>query len=398
MASRSKKKENSQKMTQDSHGISRKKEKHTFPPTLFIIFKLILIGLIPILYFVYSPLIIFDLILYVSLFFIARITEKTVNKNVARSSHIHIFKADSALALIIILIAVFGVFLNLSNKTKKSTFDGIPSDKMELFMKNFDENLSSSNSERPSFPGGGFPFPGGGFSFESDDSSSNEKLNLPSFKDMKKFGKTNQFLSVLKNLGSVLTGERNVFSSKNSFGITAKPENFIKSSEEFKNLNFEDSNMSEKEDIKASFEKRKNNFSMDKIPIEYMSSSAISSVNTILVFSLCFVGAFSVLVFVLKLKKFNTVMNKVVLESKVEILSDEEINRILSFGEEIDEVELTSEEINQKINEVLKEDSKKNNETLAEPNVSKEKVEILDQKFEDSSEYDEDEDDENFGF
>ncbi len=112
---------------QDAEGISRKRWKHTLNPNIFILIKTILIILIPIIYFVYSPILILVMVSYVGVYFLAQMAEHSLNKSVIRANHIHIFKFDSAIALIIIVISIFGVCLSTTNKTKDSVFEKMDS-------------------------------------------------------------------------------------------------------------------------------------------------------------------------------------------------------------------------------------------------------------------------------
>ena len=123
MASRAKKKRILENEVQDAKAISRKKWKFTFSPTLFMLIKLILIILIPIVYFVYSPLLIFIMIAYVGLFFLARLAERNLNKSVIRSNHIHIAKFDSAIALIVVIIALVGTIMSANKKVEAPMFN-----------------------------------------------------------------------------------------------------------------------------------------------------------------------------------------------------------------------------------------------------------------------------------
>lgn len=329
MATSSNKKKIQIKEFQDAHGISRKHTGEEFPPNLFIILKLALIVLIPIVYFVYSPALIFLMVMYACLFFVARLAENSLNKGVVRSNHIKLPKFDSAIALLVIVIAVFGTFLAGTAKTKEGTFDRMNNTQIEGFMK--DKN----------------------FDFEA----------------MQKQATWSKFKAKLINMGSLLTGERNVFSSlfdsskdtQFNFGTMKPPDDFISDKKDLQDIigsgdftppeggfpgggNFPGGKGGFNKNGSPNFK-----FSMDNIPIEYTFSTALTSVTTILIFLVPSVGLVSVLYSIAKRKKFNKDMVEVIIEDKIELLNDAELERILSFGEEQEEIKISKTEINKKI-------------------------------------------------
>lgn len=314
MATASNKKKIQRMEFQDANGISRKKWNHTFPPNLFIFIKLTLIVLIPIIYFVYSPLLFVLMICYSLLFFVARLSERSLNKSVIRSNHIKIPKFDSAISLILVIVALCGTFLGTTNKTKTGTF----------------EHMNTSQIEEVSGKG--------------------------DFKSMRKNSSLAQAKTYLVNLGSLLTGERNVFSTNDAgdrtfkFGMKDAPSDFVADPSELPD--FESMDASEFENMgggKGNFNKI--NFSMDNLPLEYTFSSALSSVSTVLIFSVSFFGLISLITLLLKRRRFNKDMLEIVVEDKIELLEDGELERILSFGEETEETQISRKEINQKIKE-----------------------------------------------
>src|SRR5574344_1787287 len=110
---------------QDAQGISRKTFNHSISLEFFIAVKILCIASIPILYFVYSPLLIVSVLAYVFLFFISILAERKINKSVIKSNHIKIFKLDSAVALLIIIISLFGVCIGGTNKVKSGNFENM---------------------------------------------------------------------------------------------------------------------------------------------------------------------------------------------------------------------------------------------------------------------------------
>ncbi len=333
---RSKKKQQVIIEEQDSLGISRKKWDHTISLKLFVILKIICIALIPIVYFVYSPFLIVCMVAYVSLFFLSIMAERRINTSVIKSNHIKIPKLDSALALIIIVISLFGVCMSGTSKVKKPSFENAP---------------DFSNVKEIDFDG----------------ARKNMWLR--------------EFTNTLKNFGSLLTGERSVFSGgKQSFGMKEAPKDFPK-------------DMSELPEGMPSFEGRPTrpniDFDIDDLPIEYLFSSILTTVNTVLIFSVSGAGIISLLVLYVKQRKFENIMNDIVITEDV-TLTDEEIDRILSFGELVIEKTVDAKETLDSIDSIdnvniYNETKKENNESqeLLQKEVvnEEENISILDDNF-----------------
>ena len=326
MASSSKKKKIQQMELQDAKGISRKKWKHTMNPNLFILIKLIIIALIPIFYFVYSPLLIFVFIAYIGLFFLARMAERSMNKSVIKSNHIHISKIDSGVAMIIVIIALCGGLLSATQKNAKSAFQGMPQTEFSQKRGNMD------------------------------------------FSSLKKQAEWAQFKQKLINIGSLLTGERNLFKEEKTFKFTPaeRPKNFIKDKSEIPELpaDFDPSSFGgfggggsgfgggfggEGNFMPGGGRGKNFNFSFDNIPINYVTSSTMSTISTVLIFSVAGLGLISIFAIYLKKRKFEREMSEVIIETKIELLSEGELERILSFGEETEETKLSKKEINERI-------------------------------------------------
>jgi hypothetical protein len=278
---RSKKKQQKIIEKQDDAGISRKKWNHTINLNLFVILKLVCIVSIPIFYFVYSPVLVICLACYVLLFFLAIMTERRLNTSVIKSNHIKIPKFDSALALIVIVVAIFGTFLTSNTQTKQSTFGNMDSTQISSFVDSKDFSGAKSSA---------------GWS---------------------------SFLTSLKNFGSLLTGERSVFGSGSSqFGMENAPTDFKEKTEEMENLDIQNMPKMERQSI---------SFSITDLPIKYLFSSILSTVNTALIFSVSIFGAISLIVVFYKKNKFETMINEVIVTDKIAV-SDDEIDRILDFG------------------------------------------------------------------
>lgn len=330
MASSSKKKKLKEMELQDSLGISRKKWKFTMSPKLFVILKLALIILIPIVYFVYSPLLILVMILYVSLFFLSIMAEHRMNKSVIRKNHLHFAKFDSAIALVVVLISIVSGFSMVFKKTKQSTFGDF--EKTEI----------------------------------------TEMIDNKGFKGAKNFAKMNQYKTYFVNFCTLLTGERNVFGSGYSdgfkFGTMNPPDDFVENGGDFDKKDFGDFDFSDFDSDNLempNFDRGNGMFDknamkiMDKMPIEYVSNSLISTLNTVLIFSVSFFGIISLLAVYIRKRKNDFIMNEVILEDKIELLCEDELSRILSFDGEMDINENEIEEnINKPNEEVFDDDYK----------------------------------------
>ncbi len=110
---------------EDDLGILRKKTRRTMSIKMFKRIKIVLAALIPLIYFIYSPLLLPLFLCYVALYFIARSIEKSVNKNLRKEYYINIPKFDSVLAFIAIIITVAGIMLSLFATTMKGgMFEG----------------------------------------------------------------------------------------------------------------------------------------------------------------------------------------------------------------------------------------------------------------------------------
>ena len=129
---------------EDSLGISRKKLKGAMNEKVFIILKIISIILIPIIYFIYSPLLIFAVIFSTLMIIFANMTEKKINHTYIKSNHMKISKLDSIFAIIVILVTISGAIIN-SNTKKKMSNDNIIIEINQSF-KNIGSCLTGSRS------------------------------------------------------------------------------------------------------------------------------------------------------------------------------------------------------------------------------------------------------------
>ena len=331
MASRGKKKKLSQMEIQDSLNISRKKWDHTMSPKLFIILKLLVVILIPIMYFVYSPLLIFLMIAYVGLFFLAILAERRLNKSVIKKNHIKIPKFDSAIALIIICIALVGSMSSVSSKSSSGMFSNMSDEQVSIVVSSRDFGGARSN---------------------------------------------NFWSSVSKyctNFGSLLTGERSVFSSSSSFGMMTPPDDFVVSGDDLlTNITVEPSG-------------ERMEMTMDDIPLQYMFSTILSTVDSVLIFFVSGIGVLSVIYIGIKRNKFETEMTEVLIDDGDKSFTDEEINRLLSFGEEEDVNNFSEITIEEKIEQdkIEQQERYKGIEVVEAkvPEIEQEKTLIFDEDY-----------------
>lgn len=249
MASSAKRKKQREMEKQDAQGISRKKYNRTMDFNVYAIIKGVLIVLIPVMYFLYSPALIFVMLAYVALYYLAILAERGMNKSVIKANHIHIPKFDSALALFVIVIAFAGTILSLASVAHGPQFGG---DEGNVF---------------------------GGIMVTIE--------------------------RTLKNFGSLLTGERSLLTF--GFGTKSPP---------------------------SGGGHGPKSFSLDDLPLEYLISIILSTVCTVLLCLIIILGIFSLALTFYKRWKFSKMMNEVIYDSELRIFSDEELDEILSFGED----------------------------------------------------------------
>jgi len=253
--------------SQDAKGISRKQFKLVIKPKTFFIMKAAAIVAFHILYFAYSPLLIFVMLYFVAMFFVAIGCEHSLNKSVIRSNHIKIPKYDSAIALVLICVALFGSAFSVSQGG------------MGMFANTLSMKVVQS----------------------------------------------------LKNLGSLLTGQRSIFGRTPHFGFgtIGKPEGFIPNEDAF----FDQFGGEPPEPPDFGERMPRFELSMDDIPIEFMFSQLLSTVTTVLIILVGLLGAISLYYTIKKIKKFNIMQSEVIIDGTIVMLEDKEIEAILDFGE-----------------------------------------------------------------
>ena len=253
------------KERQDAQGISRKRFRFVVSPRLFLILKAVAILALPVFYFVYSPLLILDMLLFIALFFLAIGCEHGLNKSVIRSNHIHIPKYDSAVALVLVGASLFQAV------------------------------FGSSGGSAARF------------------ARSLLRRAWTSF----------------QNFAALQTGLRNVFRATPSFqfGPMEKPEGFVPNGEAFREQ-MGGTPPAGMPGGRPDFE-----VSMDDIPVEFMFSQIYSTIATLSIILIGVLGVLSLIYTIRKLKKFEKEQAETVPDGEITLLTDEEIARILDFGQ-----------------------------------------------------------------
>lgn len=175
------KKDNIRRMqVQDALGISRKKKKYIkISWKTYYTVKIILIACIPVLYFLYSPLLLLSVLAYaVVVGFMNKNIELALNENYRKECHVKMPNYDVTVAIITVLIAIIGITaVTVLQKTSSSMLSDMDSDSIEKFKAG--------------------------------------KMNID--------GGWMQFKQFFTNLGSVLTGEISLFRSLR-IGMKAPPD------------------------------------------------------------------------------------------------------------------------------------------------------------------------------
>ncbi|MGE0003119.1 MAG: hypothetical protein AB7S88_01510 [Candidatus Izemoplasmatales bacterium] len=142
-----------------------------------------------------------------------------------------------------------------------------------------------------------------------------------------------KFVTALTNFGSLLTGSRTIFGpvKKFGFGMAEKPEGFMPNREAFEEFLGDMPPGEFGGGGRPHFE-----ISMDNIPVEFMFSQLLSTVNTVLIFSVAIFGILSLVVTYRKIHRFEEDINEVITDGEIAFLSDEEMSKILDFGEQIE--------------------------------------------------------------
>ena len=118
---------------EDDLGIKRvKRTKFVLPLKAYMIIKICLIASLPLVYFLFSPLLIVVVLAYIALLFITNSIEKEYNKGLKKDLRTALPKADSILCILLVLITVVCVTVSSVSTTKKnSMFEGMNSSQIE---------------------------------------------------------------------------------------------------------------------------------------------------------------------------------------------------------------------------------------------------------------------------
>ena len=129
-----------------------------------------------------------------------------------------------------------------------------------------------------------------------------------------------------ENIGTLLTGNRIFFGDARMmrFGSGTRPPGFIPNREGLGNMPTPPNMGSGRPPMNLSF---------DNLPIEFMFSQILSTTATVLVFTVFVFGILSLWMTHRKVKKFNKDIYDSLPEGELTILSDEQMEKIVSFGE-----------------------------------------------------------------
>jgi|GEM_PF-3325520 len=104
-------------------GVGAKRKVLTYKNLFY--FKLALIISLPIVFFLYSPLLILIAVLYASTFFVARHLEKSANRGLRKSLWLQIPRLDSFIALVLVcMVALVMILLISTTVNRPSAFEG----------------------------------------------------------------------------------------------------------------------------------------------------------------------------------------------------------------------------------------------------------------------------------
>ncbi len=207
--------------------------------------KLALIIAIPIVYFVYSGLLLFVFAGLSATIVLTNVKEKEFNKGLKKELQSSLPKGDSLLAILVIIISIVSILFSLSTSSqRKSMFQGFNETEIQESIKDFD------------------------FEFDKGDMIWREIQNQ------------------LRSLGNLSTGERVFFQEARRFGMMGKgmpPDGFEPPAGDMGSM----PDMPEMKPPKDMSEM------MDEIPFSILFSSILKSVNTGLVFLVAGVGVIS---------------------------------------------------------------------------------------------------------
>jgi len=242
---------------EDDLGILRKKTHKVMSLKTFKIIKIVLIALLPLAYFIYSPLMLPLAICYFLLYFIALSIEKNANRNLKKEFYISIPKFDSVLSLIAVIITVAGVFLGMFTTTMKGG----------MFEDKTDEEIRTEMEERG-----------------LDDTQIDQMIERMQSREAGS-GKTTM---VIKNAFTMLSGERVFFSStETEKDMGARPQGMMQGGSGDGEFTPPDGAINENG--------RGNMMELaDNVPFEKIFSQVASSINTVIIFLVSLSGLLTI--------------------------------------------------------------------------------------------------------
>ena len=239
-------------------------------PKVYFRMKIACVLAVPILYFVCSPLLIVPMLVYIALFYLGLGVEREINRNVIRSNRIRLLKLDSLLALIVVVIAVAGTVVSANSKI------------------------------RP-----------GGFA-HMDDEIMQDLIGDADFAAARRRSAWIGFTQKVADFGSLLTGRRSVFSGTRRFATVDPPEDFSPPPGGMPDL-------PEMPDL-------------GDMPFDYVVSSVLSSINTVLVFGTAGAGLLSLVVYRRRKKNAERYVSQVIPDTSMANFTDEQLEKILFYG------------------------------------------------------------------
>jgi hypothetical protein len=228
---------------EDSLGISRKQIYYTLSPKVFVILKIISIILIPVIYFVYSPLLLVAVLFSILMFVFAIMTERKINHTFIKANHIKIPKFDSIIGILVLIITFFSMLMSFNTKRK------MPSDNAWM-----------------------------------------------------------EFKMTLTNVGSCYTGRRGKNMGR-GFAAKEPPEGMPSMMERLERKEMD----------------------MSDLPVEALFSVVVSSVNTVFIFLIPVSSSITLILYYMKKKKFDKIMNEKI-DNSIPEIPDSEFERIFLFG------------------------------------------------------------------
>lgn len=246
----------------NAKGLSRKRHKFVMSVKKITVLKLGLAVLTVGIYFLYSPLLFVCMLGFIGLYFADIAVERNLNKSFIKKNQIKIPKYESGIALVLVLIAIFGTAFGLRGQIR------------------------------------------GGFS---------------------RFG--NRFLSNIissvKNFGTLFTGERSILGNGGFlFGVKRPPSDFPTGGGA--------------SSMPISTGRPSGNFmlSAEDLPLEFMFSSMLSSLITVLIFTTVVLTVVSVLHMHWKIKKTKQVNDEFIIDEKIGLFLNKSdiLERIVNYG------------------------------------------------------------------